>query len=296
MNMKNSPLLTTKEVATYLKINEKKVYQLIKEGKIPCSRIGGKWLFPKKLIDEWITKSVQTQKDLFIAGSNDIFLQELITSFINENFPESLVYYTSIGSAKGLKSLAMEKANIAAAHLFDPGTGEYNIPFLKKYLGSTGVVVINLVYREQGLLLQKGNPHEIKGLEDLARKKIKFINRNVGSGTRLLLDYELKQKHLSPEEINGYHIEVNTHLDVGLSILSGRVDAGIGIRYIAHWLGLEFVPISWERFDLIIKKDDFYLPSIQKFLSLLDPIKISLYSPKFPGYDFKDTGRIIFES
>ena len=131
--MGKSQFFTTKEVAKYLKINEKKVYQLIKEGEIPCTRVAGKWLFPKHLIDEWIAESIQKQKDVFIAGSNDPFLNLLINKYNKDFFPDSLIYYACIGSARGLEALAKGKAVMAATHLFDPETQDYNLPFLSDF-------------------------------------------------------------------------------------------------------------------------------------------------------------------
>ncbi len=293
--MSKIELLTTKEVAKYLKINEKKVYQLIKEGKIPCTRVAGKWLFPKNLIDKWIIEGVEKRKDILIAGSNDPFLNMVINQYTRKYFPDSLIYYASIGSAKGLIALAQGKALIASIHLFHPETQEYNIPYLSKYLGSEKSVLVNLAYREQGFIVKKGNPLGIKSFEDLKRNKIKIINRNKGSGTRLLLDYYLKRLNINPEKIRGYENEVNTHLEVGLSVLKGNADVGIGIRYIAEFLGLDFIPIAWERFDLVILKDNLYIKPIRNFLAFLDPLNINLFSQKLAGYDLKDTGKIIFE-
>lgn len=295
--MVDSAFLTTKEVAKYLKINEKKVYQLVKEGSIPCTRVAGKWLFPKALIDKWIVENVEKERDIFIAGSNDLFLWAVIEEYIKKFFPDSIVYYASIGSAKGLQALAKGKALMAATHLFDPETETYNIPFLAKYLGDENVVLINLAYREQGFLVQKGNPLNIRDFSDLIREEVRFINRNLGSGTRFLLDYHLAKEGIKADQIKGYDHEVNTHLELGLSILKGKADVGIGIRYVAELLGLEFIPIGWERFDLVCRRADFYRKPVKAFLGLLEPLNIKLFfSKKFPGYNFKDTGKIIFKS
>lgn len=288
-------LFTTKDVANYLKINEKKVYKLIKDGKIPCTRVAGKWLFPKRLIDEWIERSVKSQQDIYIAGSNDPFLEYLVSLFLKESFPDMLIYYANIGSSKGFLSLAANKSDIAVSHLFDMRTREYNLPFIKKYLDNVPVTVINFAYRQQGFIVKKGNPYQIENITALIGKNIKFVNRNTGSGTRLLLDYILQKSDIDPSQINGYNREVNSHIEVGLEILHNNADVGIGIRYIADILGLDFIPITSERIDLIIRKDDFNLHHLQKFISLLDPIKISLYADKFQGYDFQDTGRIIYQ-
>ncbi|WP_459893556.1 substrate-binding domain-containing protein, partial [Desulfothermus okinawensis] len=216
-----SILFTTKEVANYLKINEKKVYQLVKEGAIPATRVAGKWLFPKEMIDQWLKRSVKTKQDIYIAGSNDPFLSYLISIFTKKYFPDILIFYASIGSAKGLISLSSNKATIAATHLFEPKSGKYNLPFIKKYLNDTPVVVVNLAYREQGFLVRKGNPFQIKEVKDLTKQNVRFINRNQGSGTRLLFDYLMQKSQVKSSSIIGYDTELNTHLDVGLYVYSG---------------------------------------------------------------------------
>ncbi len=289
-------LLTTKEVSKYLKINEKKVYQLIKEGKIPCTRIAGKWLFPKKSIERWIRESVEGEKDIFIAGSDDLILKQLVSKYIEKSFPQSLAYYADVGSLKGILALSYGKTFIAAIHLLDAETGEYNLPYLSKYLQNEEYTVINLSYRNQGLIVNKGNPLGIKGIRDVVEKKARFVNRNPGSGTRVLFDYYLNKLNIDPEEIIGYKNEVNKHLDVGLKILHGEADAGLGIESVSSILHLDFIPITQERFDLAISKQHLYTKPMRDFLSLIDPVFIHTLFKKPAGYDLRDTGKIIYHS
>ncbi len=292
----DNPLLTTKEVSKYLKINEKKVYQLIKEGKIPCTRIAGKWLFPKESIEKWIRESVESEKDIFIAGSDDLILKQLINKYIEKNFPQSLAYYADVGSLKGILALSCGKAFIAATHLFDAETGEYNLPYLSKYLQNEEYAVINLSYRNQGLIVNKGNPLEIKEIGDITKKKVRFINRNPGSGTRVLFDYYLNKLNINPKDIIGYKNEVNKHFDIGLKILHGEVDVGLGIESVSDILRLDFIRITQERFDLVISKQHLYTKPVRDFLSLIDPVFIHTLFKKPIGYDLKDTGKIIYHS
>ncbi|MEA3470593.1 MAG: substrate-binding domain-containing protein, partial [Thermodesulfobacteriota bacterium] len=188
-----SDLLTTKELADLLRLNEKKVYQLVREGGVPHVRIAGKWLFPRNHVMRWIDEHVQREKDLLIVGSDDILLARLLSFYSQENFPESQAFYSSVGSLKGIQALARKKGQACCTHLLDMETGEYNLPILKKTLSPQKYVVINLWNRKQGLIVRKGNPLGIKGLEGVIEKKAKFVNRNEGSGTRVLLEYLLRE-------------------------------------------------------------------------------------------------------
>ena len=223
-------LLTTKEVSAYLKINEKKVYQLIQEGTIPCTRVVGKWLFPLEQINRWLEEQTEMAKNILVAGSDDPLLITLIEEFNRVHFPQHLAFHASVGSQRGLISLAAGKAQIAGVHLFHPPTGEYNLPYVEKHLAGKKYVAVNLAYRRQGFLVSAGNPHGISQIADLGHKEVRFVNRNQGSGTRYLLDYLLEKERLSPDRINGYHLERVTHLETGLEILRGDADVGMGIE------------------------------------------------------------------
>jgi len=204
-------MLTTKGVADYLSINEKQVYRLIKEKKIPATRVTGKWLFPKELIDDWVigsakenigalSKQKSSNNQVVIAGSNDLAL-ELLTKNANVQHPCYTVSISSIGSLAGLISLQNGACHIAASHLLDLETGEYNCPFIKKHFPELKVTVLNLAYREQGLIVKRKNPLGIKTLKDLASRKANFVNRQDGSGTRVLFDHKLKEEGIDPSEI-----------------------------------------------------------------------------------------------
>ena len=289
-------LLTTKELANFLRLNEKKVYQLIKEGGIPHVRIAGKWLFPKGHVMRWIDERVQREKDILIVGSDDILLARLLALYSREHFPQSLTFYSSVGSLRGIQALAQKKGQACCAHLLDVETGDYNLPFLNRYLAPQKYIVVNLCYRRQGLICKEGNPLGIKGLEDVAKKGGRFINRNEGSGTRLLLEYLLREKGLEEKEIVGFTDEVDTHLEVALKVLFGEADVGLGIEYVTHLLPLGFIPLREERFDLVIPKELWPTQVMRGFLSYVDPVPIQRIARTLPGYNLKDTGKVIFES
>ncbi|OGP54935.1 MAG: hypothetical protein A2Y65_02635 [Deltaproteobacteria bacterium RBG_13_52_11] len=289
-------LLTTKELADFLRLNEKKVYQLIRGGGIPHVRIAGKWLFPKEHVMRWIDERVQRERNILIVGSDDILLARLLALYSREQFPQSLAFYSSVGSMRGIEALAHKKGQVCCVHLLDVETGEYNLPFLNRHLAPQKYVVVNLCYRRQGLILHKGNPLGIKDLEDVVKKGVRFINRNEGSGTRVLLEYLLGKKGLAEKEIVGFANEVDTHVEVALKVLFGEADVGLGIEYVAHLFPLDFIPLQEERFDLVVPKELWPTQLMKGFLSYVDPLPIQRLIHTLPGYNLKDTGKVIFES
>ena len=265
-------MLTTKEVAEYLSINEKQVYRLIKDRKIPATRITGKWLFPKNLIDEWIMMSAREsvaaaqnplESQMVIAGSNDIALELLIKN-ANLQYPNYTISVSNVGSLAGIVALTHGNCHVAAAHLLDQETGEYNSSFIKKHFPELKIVLLNVAHREQGLIVKKGNPLGIKGLTDLAGGKCTFVNRQDGSGTRVLLDYRLKENGIDPAGIKGYDRIANTHMEVGLEVFSGSADVGLGIMTVAKMLDLDFIPLTTERFDLIIPTETYSSGAVRR--------------------------------
>ena len=228
-------MMNTKDVAAYLGINEKQVYALIKAGRIPGTRVTGKWVFPRKLIDEWIEenarsglkqareKSRTVEGALLASGSNDPILDFLLTA-LRQSHPDFYFFCANTGSTDGLKALGAGHTDIAWTHLLDPETGRYNTPFISKYLPGTKTVLVHLFRREIGIVAASGNPKGIKGFDDLSGGGIHFVNRQAGSGTRLLLDHRLAQADLPAERIGGYDREVFTHIEIGLAILAGEAD------------------------------------------------------------------------
>jgi putative molybdopterin biosynthesis protein len=298
-------MLSTKEVAEYLSINEKQVYRLIKERKIPATRITGKWLFPKGLIDEWIISSAResvstpdkkaaSQNQVVIAGSNDLAL-ELLTRNTNQQHPEYTISISNLGSLGGLIALQNGNCHIAASHLLDIETGEYNSTFIKKHFPELKVVILNLAHREQGLIVKKGNPLGIKTLNDLIDKKVSFVNRQEGSGTRVLLDFRLKENGIDAAAILGYDRAAHTHMEVALEIFSGTADAGIGICAAARMLGLDFMPLATERFDLIIPPENYSSGGVKALREVLSSEEFKSNVIRMGGYETRETGKIMYE-
>ena len=298
-------MLNTKEVAEYLSINEKQVYRLIKEKKIPATRVTGKWLFPKNLIDEWVmasaresvnisTKRSAPENQVVIAGSNDIAL-ELLAKNAAIQHPRYTISISNVGSLAGLIALQKGNCHIAAAHLLDLETGEYNSSFIKKHFPNLKIILLNLAHREQGLIVKKGNPLGIKTLKDLANKALTFVNRQEGSGTRVLLDYRLKEYAIDPADIPGYSKIAHTHMDVALEVFSGTADAGIGILAAARMLDLDFIPLATERFDLIIPSENYSTGAVKALREVLNSEDYKERIAQMGGYETRDTGKIVYE-
>jgi putative molybdopterin biosynthesis protein len=300
----NKEMLNTKDIANYLNINEKQVYRLIKAKKIPATRITGKWTFPRKLIDEWIIESAnenigrrktrELKDHIVVMGSND-FTIELLSHELTRRFPAYSLSFSNVGSIGGLIALGRGSSHIASCHLLDPDTGEYNLPYLARYLPEMETLVINLIYRDLGLILRPNNPLHIAGIEDLAQPGIRIINRQEGSGTRIFLDFELNKLGIDTNSIDGYEEEVNTHTEVATAVLSGEADVGLGILSAAKMLGLEFVHITKERYDLVIPKDNL---SAKPLTALLDVVRSQEFRDKVEqmgGYDARDSGKVISE-
>jgi excisionase family DNA binding protein len=295
--------MSTKEVAAFLGVNEKMVYSLVSEKGLPATKITGKWLFPQHLVEQWIethTINFPEMKStlppyqglLILAGSNDLLLDKTIALFNTQNSGQIAVF-GNLGSMGGLQALRRNLCHIATSHLMQEDEGEYNFDHALQVLEMMPAVV-NFCRREQGLLVQKGNPKKIGSVADLAQKGITIVNRCLGTGTRLLLDHELSKAGIKGERLSGYLHEVQRHLDVGLEVLSGRADAGPGIRAVADALGVGFIPLRWERYDLMIAKDRFFDEGIQRFLGLLHEKAFRRLAETTAGYDLQFSGRMVF--
>jgi putative molybdopterin biosynthesis protein len=300
----NKELLNTRELAQYLDINEKKIYTLIMERELPATKITGKWLFPKHLVDIWIENHIQNypwmrkrletfSETLIIAGSNDILLANLLSYFQEKN-RDILPLYSSIGSMRGINAMKKGLCHICAAHMLQKEDGDYNLAYIRDVF-KEGFIMVNFAYRTQGLILAAHNPKNIQGIRDMVRPDIAIANRQAGTGTRFLLEYELEKHGLEAQSVKGFDHICLTHLDTGLEVLSGKADIGLGIHAVARILGLDFIPLREERFDFIMRKELFGESRVQVFLHFLRSKELIEYSRRLAGYDLKDAGNIIYE-
>jgi len=301
--MEKKRLLNTKEVAAFLDVNEKVVYSLIAEKGLPATKVTGKWLFPRHLVEQWVENNTVNYPRpgtslppyhglVIIAGSNDILLERTISLF-NRLYPDQVVVFGNLGSLGGLRALRRNLCHMATSHLMEDDGTEYNFGYAQEELSNLPAVV-NFCKREQGLLLAKGNPKGVRGIEDLKRSDIKVVNRPMGTGTRLLFDRKLIEAGMTGESVKGYDHELGKHLDVGLEILAGRADAGPAIRAVAQLLDLDFIPWRWERFDLLIPKERFFDKGVQTFLGLIHEKEFTTVARGLGGYDLTLSGRMVY--
>ncbi len=234
------------------------------------------------------------KNNIIVTGSHDLVL-DILRNELQEEFSDFNLVSFNVGSMGGLLALKQKRTHLATAHLLDPESGEYNFPYIKKMLPQKELIVVNLTYREQGIMVKRGNPKNIKGIDDLVKKDIKFINRQKGSGTRVLLDYLLKKKGINPLNIQGYSQEEYTHLMVASVVAEGNVDTGLGILSAAKAFGLDFVPVAKERYDIIIPKEYHSSLKIRKLLTIIRSEKFRKKVLNLGGYDLSQSGKVIKE-
>ena len=235
------------------------------------------------------------ENTIVCIGSHDNAL-DLLANILKKRYARFSLSSAHVGSMGGLMALRKGEAHMAGTHLLDEETGEYNIPFVKRLLADKEIVLINLVYREQGLLVLKGNPHRLRGFEDLTRPDITFVNRQSGSGTRLLTDKYLKEYHISPGDIRGYEREEYTHMGVASAVLTGIADTGLAILASARALDLDFIPVAKERYDLAIPRSFIKEEMLQSLIAIIrgdNEFRDTVI--KLGGYDVSDMGKIMYE-
>jgi putative molybdopterin biosynthesis protein len=232
------------------------------------------------------------RKTIVIVGSHDNSLDVLADQLKAEHSELSLSS-SHVGSMGGLMAIKRGVCHLAGTHLLDTEDGSYNISYLKKYLPDKAVKLIHLVQRDQGLIVKPGNPKQIRGIEDLGRKDIRFINRQAGSGTRILLDYKLNQLGVKADTINGYQNEEFTHMAVAVSVLSGSEDTGLGIYAAAKALDLDFIPVVTEQYDLVIPQEFFETETVRILLEIIKSPAFKQRVESLGGYGIEKTGKII---
>ncbi|MFQ5532588.1 MAG: molybdopterin biosynthesis protein [Candidatus Methylomirabilales bacterium] len=241
---------------------------------------------------ELLRRPEEIEKTLVAIGSHDLTL-DLLANLLRKKDPTLHLSSTNVGSLGGLLALKRGEAHMAGSHLLDEETGEYNIPDVGRLLSGEKVVVLTLVYRDQGLILPKGNPKRITTLQDLSREDVAFVNRQRGAGTRMLLDYKLKELGIDPATIIGYDREEFTHLAVAAAVKGEVADVGLGILAAARALDLDFIPLLKERYDLIIPQPHYDNPLLNLFLDLLSSEEFKKEVEALGGYDTSETGRVV---
>jgi putative molybdopterin biosynthesis protein len=231
-------------------------------------------------------------RTIVAIGSHDLVL-DLAASALRADDPLVTLASSNVGSLGGLVALRDGLCHIAGSHLLDPASGEYTLPYVDRVFGSSApdVAVVRLVHREQGLMVAPGNPLRLSGIEDLTRPRLRYVNRQRGAGTRVLLDHRLAELGIPPDAISGYAREEPTHLAVAAAIAAGRGDAGLGITAAARAFGLDLVPVTWEPYDLVVTPGALGSPLLEPLWALLQSDRFQAAVTGLGGYSAKEMGR-----
>ncbi len=244
---------------------------------------------------ELLRERAEIDNTTVIIGSHDVSL-DILGNYLKQMNPDRSLSSAHTGSLGGLLALRRGEAHLAGVHLLDEETGEYNIPYVERLLPGIPVVVVNLMYRQQGFIVPRGNPRMVRTFIDLARPNMKFVNRQKGAGTRLLLDYYLRREGVKPEDVEGYEREEYTHLAVAAAVAGESADAGLGIMAAANALQLGFYPVTEERFDLVIPEIYWETPHIQSLLEVLADPDFRRRVEQLGGYSMRETGRVVYRT
>jgi molybdate-binding protein/DNA-binding transcriptional regulator YhcF (GntR family) len=237
------------------------------------------------------TRQVPPEYVVRVGGSDDLAIALLGTHLRQAARPVAMRIQAS-GSLAGLVALANDECDLAGCHLLDPETGDFNLPFVRRVLPGQPVNLVTLSQRQQGLIVAARNPKRIRDVSDLTRQEVRFVNRQRGAGTRVFLDLLLAQRGITPDQVNGYEHEAPTHLAVTSAIAAGLADAGLGIGAAAHALGLEFVPLAVERYELAYYTATAARPAVRQVLRTLRSPSFTAAVRALTGYDTRETGRV----
>lgn len=285
-----------KVIATPISRGAGVIMSLIRaDGILRVPRLSEGFNASEKVSVELLRPLEEVRETTVIIGSHDIAL-DVLANFLRVIHPEASLSSAHVGSLGGLTALKRGEAHCAGTHLLDEETGDYNVYYIKRLLPERKMVLVNLVYREQGLIVARGNPKGIRGVQDLAGEGISYINRQRGAGTRILLDFKLKELGIDPQNIQGYEREEYTHMAVAAAVSSGSADAGMGIRAAARALDLDFIGVVEERYDLCVPAEYMDTPYIARLMEVLRMEEFKAAVKDLGGYDLRDCGKIMWES
>jgi putative molybdopterin biosynthesis protein len=234
----------------------------------------------------------EIERTMVVTGSHDLVL-DLAASALRERDPSVTLASSNVGSLGGLTALRDGLCHLAGSHLLDPDTGEYTLPYLQRLLPGRDVAVVRLVHRDQGLIVAAGNPAGVTGIEDVADRRLRYVNRQRGAGTRMLLDHELARRGIEPEAIDGYQREEHTHLTVAAAVAAGRADCGLGVLAAARAFGLDFVPVAREPYDLVLLEHTLDDDQLAPLWALLESDDFRRAVTDLGGYETTEMGRRI---
>ncbi|WP_026692298.1 substrate-binding domain-containing protein [Peribacillus kribbensis] len=302
---------TIEEVSQLLKVSKLTLYDLVKKGELPVFRVGRQMRIDAVDLEHFIhnhksssgisAPSKDPAPSSFKRSTSQIVIsgQDLVLDIFGKYIEKKSSYKTlrsHTGSLNSLISMYNGECDIASLHMFDGDTGEYNIPYIKRILVGYSYILINLMSRKAGIYVQKGNPLQIQSCRDLQQKHVRIVNREKGSGARILLDEQLRLNSIPANGIVGYDQEETSHLSVASSIASGKADAGIGSEKAAKLAGIDFVPLISERYDLAILKTSATQPLIQTAKEILDSEEFQTEVASLGDYDTALTGKVMYET
>jgi excisionase family DNA binding protein len=287
-------LLTTIEAADYLRLGERKLYELVAENKIPCSKVTGKWLFPRHELDRWVLSGLARPEGMIppepppiVGGSQDDLLEWSL-----RQAGSGLASLTE-GTGGGVARLLRGEVAAAAIH-FHNEAAEPNVDAVRAMPRLHDAVLIGFARREQGLLLPPGNPRSLNSLADILESGAKMAVRQAGAGAHMLLNVLVARAGASQKELNRLEPPCLTGPDLAAAIRTGRADCGIATRAAARGAGLEFVSLAWENFDLLMRQRTYFQPSIQALVRFLAQDSFARRAEELTGYDTSPAGQIRF--
>ncbi|MFN0222552.1 substrate-binding domain-containing protein [Paenibacillus sp. KR2-11] len=310
---------TTEEIAKLLKISKLTVYDLIKKGELPAYRVGKQMRVDASDLEAYKVRSkgtltpapprepsetaavrpasaVSSVKDSLVITGQDISL-DILAKHMERGVAGYRPLRAYVGSMDSLIAMYRGEADIVSTHLLDGDTGEYNLPYIRRLLTGFAYVVVSLVSRSAGLYIRQGNPRHIRGWTDLGQPGLRMINREKGSGARVLLDEQLRLHGISAQRLDGYGQEESNHMGVAGKVATGEADVGVGTEKAAYMVGgVDFIPLVQERVDLVMLKKPENLPWIAQVKEILQSEAFRSELSPIRGYDLSQTGRVLFET
>ncbi len=296
------PLMSTREVAEYLRLKERKIYDMVAQGEIPHSRVSGKLLFPRTLVDEWVKQSTagatltaMRNAPAVIAGSSDPLLEWAVRE--SRCGLATMTY----GSMDGVDRMVTGSACAAAMHIPSPGgnaarAGHRNVALASERLSHLDCVLIEWAKREQGLVVAAGNPHKIGKLADLTKPKLRVIQRQPGAGSYLLFLQLLTEARIDPDKLKTMQPAAQTETEIASAILDGRADAGLAVRAVARQFHLDFLPLTIERLDIAVLRPSYFDAPWQALMAFTGKPAFKRYAQTLAGYDIRGLGAVMWNA
>jgi putative molybdopterin biosynthesis protein len=294
-------MMDTREVAAYLRLKERRIYDLVRQKALPHIRATGKLLFPRAQIDAWL--SAKSGAPVAAADATGIAIPPPIIAGSHDPLLEWAVRDSrcglavlACGSSAGLERLARGEATVAAMHWLDRATGDYNVPLVRERMGAADLVVIEWAKRTQGLVLQAGNPLRIRSLADLVKKRARVVPRQPEAGSHHLFLHLLERAKIAQGRLNWLPRHTLAETDLAAAIHDGHADAGVAIEAAARAQGMAFIPLTVERLDLVLHRRDYFEPPVQALLAFVRTGEFTAQARALGGYDVENSGRVVFNA